>query len=375
MFGLTVVRDNQPLFLDLEQKLSMYLPKSWRKNILKEKVVMYLKVQYFADNYQHIVNDDALKLYYAEVKARVLISRCYEQEGFYFQLAAYALQVELGDSKQGNNAYFQPQEFLPVWVIQRRGKGYILEHTPALHWKIAGMSSRKATQLFIQNAFILSDVPVTIYTLFKGKREKGRGVLLGLARTGLQIFEMLYEEQEFRYDLAWSCIYSIKFQGRKFETRADGMQGRKLVFYSVSVLHAKHLLQHISNSHRLHLNTKHTAVQFKATNDTYREMYITDQVDMNMDDSDDELPPIKFLLANMQNQSSGPVSVPNSQDCGHAIKGSDITQSSCGLEMSVDEPVETLVDSLEDLLCLVEQEEGVSVDDTFFHDYFSYSMW
>ncbi|XP_057214454.1 FERM domain-containing protein 6-like [Triplophysa rosa] len=145
----------------------MYLPKSWRKNILKDKVVMYLKVQYFAENYQLIVNDDALKLYYAEVKARVLSSRCYEHEGLYFQLAAYALQVELGDYKQGNNAYFQPQGFLPVWVIQRRGKDYILEHTPALHWEITGMSSRKATQLFIQNAFTLSDVPVTIYTLLK----------------------------------------------------------------------------------------------------------------------------------------------------------------------------------------------------------------
>ncbi|XP_057215208.1 FERM domain-containing protein 6 [Triplophysa rosa] len=199
----------------------------------------------------------------------------------------------------------------------------------------------------------------------KGKRELRRGVLLGLARTGLQIFEMLNGEQEFRYDLAWSSIHSITFQGRKFETRADGLQGRKLVFYSVSVLHAKHLLQHISNSHRLHLNTKHTAFQLKATNDTYREMYITDQVDMNMDDSDGELPPMKFLLANMQNQSSGPVSVPNSQDCGNGIKGSDIAQNSCGLEMSVDEPVEMLVDDLEDVLSLVELVEGVSVDDTF----------
>lgn len=56
-----------------------------------------------------------------------------------------------------------------------------------------------------------------------------------------------------------------------FEIRAEGLQGGKLVFYSVSVLHAKHLLQHISNSHRLHLNAKQAAVQLEATNGLWKQ--------------------------------------------------------------------------------------------------------
>ncbi|XP_059387605.1 FERM domain-containing protein 6-like [Carassius carassius] len=54
-FGLSVVKDNQPLFLDLGQKLSLYLPKSWRKNTSKEKVILSLKVQYFVENVQLIL--------------------------------------------------------------------------------------------------------------------------------------------------------------------------------------------------------------------------------------------------------------------------------------------------------------------------------
>ncbi|XP_055032454.2 FERM domain-containing protein 6 [Misgurnus anguillicaudatus] len=344
LFGLSLIKDNQLLFLDLEQKLSMYLPKSWRKNTLKHKVVIHLRVQYFVENANLILNDEACKLYYAEIKSRVLGSMCYDHEGLYFQLAAYALQAELGDYKQGN--IDQPQDFFPLWIIQRRGRDFILEHTPALHKEITGMSSSKAARLFIQNAFILNDVPVTIYTLFKGKRKQG-GVVLSLASTGLQISEMLNGEQQFLYDLAWSSIHSITFQGRKLEICDDALHGGKVVFYSLSVLHAKHLLQHISNNHRLHLNTKRMAIQCKETNetDTYREMYVTD--DMNIEESDDELPPMKFLLANAKN----------------ILKDSDITMNSYGLEMSVDEPVEMLVDDPEDVLHLFELLEGESVDD------------
>lgn len=34
-------------------------------------------------------------------------------------------------------------------------------------------------------------------------------------------------------------------------------------------------------------------------------MYITDGADLDMEDSDDELPPMKFLLDNVQKQTTG----------------------------------------------------------------------
>ncbi|XP_051523313.1 FERM domain-containing protein 6-like [Myxocyprinus asiaticus] len=380
-FGLSVVKDNQPLFLDLEQKLYMYLPKCWRKNTLnvkstrnkgcakistdKEIVVLYLKVQYFVENAQLILNYKTQELYYAEVKGRVLISRCYEQEGLYFQLAAYALQADLGDCVEGQSAYFKPQDFFPFWIIQKHGNDYILEHSPALHREITGMTSSEAALLFIQEAFTLSDVPITSYRMLKAKREQGGGVLLGLASTGLQVFEMLNGEQQFLYDLAWSNIHSITFQGRNFEIRADGLHGKKLVLYTYSVMHAKHLLQHISNSHRLHLTMRNKE---KIERRPHREVYITDGSDTVIEESDDELPLMKFHLANARKQTIGAFSFQNfeEQECRHVLKGTDVANTTYDLEMSVDESDEMFVDDPEVVLHVLELLEGVSVDGPLF---------
>ncbi|ROI81850.1 FERM domain-containing protein 6 [Anabarilius grahami] len=317
-----------------------------------EEVVLSLKVQYFVENVQLILNSEARQLYYAELKGRVLRSECFEQEGLYFQLAAYALQADLGDYEERKSAYFSPLGFFPFWIIQKRRNDYILEHTPTLHRELKGMSSSEAALLFMQEAYTLSDVPLTIYRLFKEKKQGC--VLVGLTSRGLQISEMLNGKQ-FLYDLPWSDIHSISFQGRKFDIRADGMREKKMVFYSFTVLHAIHLLQHIRSSHRLHLNTKPLVMQLKEKNDrgTYREMYITDGADLDMEDSDDELPPMKFLLD--QKRTTGTTECRN-------VKDSDVSKDPCGLEMSVDEPEEMFVDDPEDILRLVELVEGVSVD-------------
>lgn len=55
-------------------------------------------------------------MYCADLKNRVLSSRCYEKEGQYFQLAAYALQADLGDWKEEVQTYFTPQDYFPPWV-------------------------------------------------------------------------------------------------------------------------------------------------------------------------------------------------------------------------------------------------------------------
>jgi len=61
-------------------------------------------------------------------------------------------------------------------------------------------------------------------------------------------------------------VFLVALQGRKFNIQADGLHDHKMVFYSCSVLHAINLLQHISNSHRLHLDTKPLVMQLKEKN-------------------------------------------------------------------------------------------------------------
>lgn len=63
----------------------------------------------------------ARKLYYYDLRERVLRSECRQQEEVYFQLAGYALQADLSDHvSEGHNhgrpAYFQLKEYFPPWV-------------------------------------------------------------------------------------------------------------------------------------------------------------------------------------------------------------------------------------------------------------------
>ncbi len=73
-----------------------------------------------------------------------------------------------------------------------------------------------------------------------------------------------YDSNRVRF--AVSVMVLVLLQGRKFTIRADGLHEKKQVLYSLSVLHAKNLLQHISNSHRLHLNTKPSVTRLEEKN-------------------------------------------------------------------------------------------------------------
>ena len=50
-------------------------------------------------------------------------------------------------------------------------------------------------------------------------------------------------------------LNSAVFQGKKFEIQPDGLpSARKLVYYTGSAFRSRHLLLHLSNSHRLYLS-------------------------------------------------------------------------------------------------------------------------
>lgn len=68
------------------------------------------------------------QLYYTELRQKVLRSQSHHQEALYFQLAAFALQAEVGDLEQREGSdeeerlerkhrhYFLPEDYFPSWV-------------------------------------------------------------------------------------------------------------------------------------------------------------------------------------------------------------------------------------------------------------------
>ncbi|XP_056148228.1 FERM domain-containing protein 6 [Lampris incognitus] len=295
-FGLTVVKDNEHIFLDMEEKLTKYFPKDWKQEAVKGlqrralPVVLCLKVQYYVENGRLICERKARHLYYSDLRERVLRSECRQQEEVYFQLAGYALQADLADSPlpgDDQGAYFEPKEYFPPWIVAKRGVDYLLCHGPKVHRELWGMSARDAILHFIKESCRLEDVPVTYYRLQKDRTAERGTALLGLTLRGMQVYQEVSNIRQLLYDFPWSNVGRLTFLGKKFEIQPDGLpSARKLVYYTGSPFRSRHLLLHLSNSHRLYLSLQPALKHLRQLEESeekkrYRESYISDDLDLD----------------------------------------------------------------------------------------------
>lgn len=299
-FGLSIVKNNEYVFIDLEQKLSKYFSKEWKKETTKgtEKFsppfVAFFRVQYYVENGRVIGDKVARQLYYCHLKEQVLMSHCNHKEEIYFLLAAYSLQADLGNYREKVHAgkYFEPQAYFPQWVIAKRGSDYILKHAPEMHREQQGLSAKEAVLKFIKESCLLEDVPVHFYRLQKDKKEDRPTVILGLTLRGMHIYQEVNHVRQLLYDFPWSHIGKLAFLGKKFEIQPDGLpSARKLVYYTGCPFRSRHLLQLLSNSHRLFLNIQPVLKQIQKLEEAeekkrYRESYISDTLDMDLDPCD-----------------------------------------------------------------------------------------
>ncbi|KAM6081797.1 PREDICTED: FERM domain-containing protein 6-like [Chlamydotis macqueenii] len=299
-FGLSIVKNNEYVFIDLEQKLSKYFSKEWKKETTKgtEKFsppfVAFFRVQYYVENGRVISDKVARQLYYCHLKEQVLMSRCNHKEEIYFLLAAYSLQADLGNyrEKVHTGKYFEPQAYFPQWIIAKRGSDYILKHAPEMHREQQGLSTKEAVLKFIKESCLLEDVPVHFYRLQKDKKEDRPTVILGLTLRGMHIYQEVNHVRQLLYDFPWSHIGKLAFLGKKFEIQPDGLpSARKLVYYTGCPFRSRHLLQLLSNSHRLFLNIQPVLKQIQKLEEAeekkrYRESYISDTLDMDLDPCD-----------------------------------------------------------------------------------------
>ncbi|XP_076866917.1 FERM domain-containing protein 6 isoform X1 [Brachyhypopomus gauderio] len=401
-FGLTTVKDNEHMFLDLEEKLAKYFPKEWKRDAEKGSQkrwlppLLFLKVQYYVENGRLICEQKVRRLYYADLRERVLRSECRQQEVVYFQLAGYALQADRGDRPpqdlaHGGASYFQPKDYFPPWIVARRGVEYLLRHTPEIHQELWGMSSRDATLIFIREACGLEDVPVTIYRLQKDKRDESTSVLLGLTLQGMHIYQEMNNVRELLYDFPWSHVGRLTFLGKRFEIQPDGLpSARKLVYYTGSAFRSRHLLLHLTGSHRLHLSLQPALRYLRRLEEAeekkrYRESYISDDAEPETPYTDSS-PRLSChstcssgIEADTQRGGVSAQMLPGGEqpfgstasrgsshtsgiDMGGKARNEEDEWAEEELQEHVIEPGEVSVDDPEEMLRLAELLEGVSVD-------------
>lgn len=299
-FGISVVKNNEYVFIDLEQKLCKYFLKEWKKEATKgtEKfsppLVAFFRVQYYVENGRIISDKVARYYYYCHLREQVLRSRCAHKEEVYFLLAAYGLQTDMGDYQEnlhGGN-YFEPQTYFPQWIIAKRGSDYILKHAPEIHREQKGLTTKEAILKYVKESCLLEDVPVHFYRLQKDKKEDRPSVILGLTLKGMHIYQEVNHVRQLLYDFPWSHVGKLAFLGKKFVIQPDGLpSARKLIYYTGCPFRSRHLLQLLSNSHRLFLNIQPVLKQIQMLEEVeekkrFRESYISDTLEMDLDPSD-----------------------------------------------------------------------------------------
>ncbi|PWA21345.1 hypothetical protein CCH79_00003065, partial [Gambusia affinis] len=389
VFGLALLRDNEYLFLDLEQKLRKYFGKTWSRNSLKVSFslhnswnispdilneeaelfmlhfqvpfIVFLRVKFYLENGLLILSSKVQQLYYWELRQKVLQSQNHQQEALLFQLAASALQAEAGDLERGEGAedeggdekkermqYFLPEDYFPAWLINHRGRNFLLQHSPVLHGELRGTPRSRAILQFIKEASGLQDAALTFYRMKQGENELSSSILLGVALDGVYIYQEVEGKKRVLFAFTWSEIDRFTFQGSRFEIAAVDS---KLVYYTHSAFHSKHILKHLSDSHRFYMNSKDAACYIQQLEDMqtcqlHREAYICDVTDLRQ----------RLRCYNLTGSES---------DCSNME--TDTTWSKVGAEeeqrpLSEVESEEAFVDDPAEVTWLAEFLYGVSVD-------------
>ncbi|XP_037836594.1 FERM domain-containing protein 6-like isoform X1 [Kryptolebias marmoratus] len=317
------------------------------------------------------------QLYFTELRQKVLRSQSCHQEALLFQLAASALQAEAGDLEpreetdsdggeegQERKHYFLPEDYFPSWLIKRRGRDYLLRHAPKLHSELRGLSWSQAVLQFIKESSRLQDGAVTFYRMRQDKKEKKSSILLGVARTGVHVYQEVEGKHCAMFDFAWTDIDHLTFQGSRFEIAAVGsLSLPKLAYYTHSAFHSEHVLRHLRGSHRFHISTRDAAGCVQQLEDSqapqfHKEAYICDMTGLRQRLS------CSFLTSSMSDCSAA-------VETGWAKEEEEEGSSSCllkGENISFneaelwDETEEVFVDDPAEVSWLAELLHGVSVD-------------
>ncbi|XP_028832815.1 FERM domain-containing protein 6-like [Denticeps clupeoides] len=300
LFGLSVIQNNEHIYMELDQKLSKYCPKEWRKEASRgidqfgPPMIVHFRAQYYVENGRLISDRSARYYYYWHLRKQTLQSQCIQREEAYFLLAAFALQADLGNFKRNKHfgKYFEPEAYFPPWVIEKRGRDYILRHIPNMHKDQFALTASEAHLKYIKESAQLDDVTVHYYRLYKDKKEVDASLTLGLTLRGIQIFQNVGLVRQLLYDFPWTNVGKLVFVGKKFEILPDGLpSARKLIYYTGCPMRSRHLLQLLSNSHRLYMNLQPVLKQVRRLEENeekkqYRESYISDALELDMDHLD-----------------------------------------------------------------------------------------
>lgn len=289
-FGLAQKKDGEFQFLPLEEKIHKFAPKNWKSGSSEgldgegqPLVTLYFRVQFYVDQIVLLREKVTRHLYYLQLKDNVHNYGHVCTEEKCFQLASYALQADNGNyiqSRHGDH-YFDPREYFPAWIYEKRGSDYICKNTPLIHQDLHNLSKSEAEFRFIREASVSpAAFNLHFYRLKKRKTDKNWNAWLGICAKGIEIYEEVgYSLKNLISTFLWPDIGKLLFDKKKFKIRADGSpEGREFAYYTDCDTKSKYLLQLCKATHMFQLAIHPKLMEIRHLDEQdkrrYRELYI-----------------------------------------------------------------------------------------------------
>ncbi|CAG0889706.1 unnamed protein product [Cyprideis torosa] len=261
-FGISILIENEYMFLETETKLAKYAPKSWRNSTTfgldsngQPLLTLYVRIQYYVDWHYLTKDKEVREHYYHEVRQNILWHQVgdwrWGNMDRYFLLAAYALQADYGPycPHTHHGEYFDPEQYFPLAVISEKGKDSILPIMYEQHASVSRLSREQAQLEFLHEvASPSAQHNMALYELWCGKIPFSKRIWVGLNTHGITLYqENDLKEVAMLAQLNWPTIIKLSFEKKKFEIRTSNV---KHTFWVESEVKARLLLSHCRRTHQ-----------------------------------------------------------------------------------------------------------------------------
>ncbi|CAE1284780.1 unnamed protein product [Acanthosepion pharaonis] len=290
-FGLSLCKDGEYHFVNLDEKIHKQAPKAWKSEKgdgLDDKrlplLTVYFRVQFYVDEVCLLREKVTRHLYYLQLKENVLNYRHLCSEERCFQLAAFALQADFGNyypEKHQPGNYFDPREYFPAWMVGEHGQEYLFQNAPKMHKEQQDVTKNEAELKYIRESIKYPAAHnLHFYRMKKKKTDKIWNAWLGICPKGVEIYEeMKGNFKNLLSTFLWPDIEKLYFDKKKFEIRSVGRpEGRKFTYYTESDAKSKYILSICRNTHMFHLELEPKLMEIRhlqaEDKRRYRESYI-----------------------------------------------------------------------------------------------------
>ncbi|XP_050404239.1 uncharacterized protein LOC126820377 [Patella vulgata] len=289
-FGLAFKKENEFQFVALDEKIHKQSPKKWKTcqgegydSQNRPILTVWFRVHFYVDQVVLLREKVTRHLYYLQLKENVLNYNNLNSEEKCFQMVGHALQADYGTltPERHTDNYFDPKQYFPSWIIEKRGVDFIKQNTPQIHKDNRNLTRSDAELKYIKEASVIPSAHnLHFYRVKKKKTDKLWNTWLAVCPRGIEIYEEV--DDRFRNLISiflWPDIGRLYFDKKKFEIRAVGCpDGRKFTYYTDSDVTSKYLLTICRATHifQMDIQPKLMEIRHLDAEDKrrYRESYI-----------------------------------------------------------------------------------------------------